>query len=48
MVELGKPEGILSVTSMNQLVHNPTFSITSGDISSMFGNVFPLLFAMNR
>ena len=29
MVELGKPEGILSVTSMNQLVHNRTFVVTA-------------------
>jgi hypothetical protein len=48
MAELGKGEGILSVTSMNQLIHNPTFSVTIGDISTMFGNVFPLLEAMNK
>lgn len=48
MTELAKPEGILSVTSMNQLVHNPSFSITPGDISIVFGNVFPLLEAMNQ
>lgn len=46
--ELGKSESVLSVTSMNQLVHNPTFSITAGDISTLFGNVFPLLQAMNQ
>jgi hypothetical protein len=48
MTELGKAEGILSVTSMNQLVHNPRFSISASDIASMFGNVFPLLETMNN
>lgn len=47
ITELAKPEGILSVTSMNQLVHNPKFSVQAGDIASLFGNVFPLLDAMN-
>lgn len=45
--ELGKSEGILSVTSMNQLVHNPSFSILSSDIAVLFSNIFPLLKAMN-
>lgn len=31
--ELGKPHGILSVTSLNQLVHNTKFSATAADIS---------------
>ena len=35
------------VTSMNQLVHNQKFSIQAGDIAGLFGNVFPLLEAMN-
>lgn len=48
IVELSKEEGLLSVTSMNQLVHNPSFSLTTGDISTMFGNIFPLLVAMNQ
>jgi hypothetical protein len=48
MVELGKKDGFLSVTSMNQLVHNPTFSVTASDVSSLFNNVFPLLHAMNQ
>lgn len=48
MTELEKPEGILSVTSMNQLVHNPKFSITAGDIATVFGNIFPLLKMMNQ
>ncbi len=47
MTQLGKPEGLLSVTSMNQLVHNPKFSVLPGDVASLFGNVYPLLAAMN-
>jgi hypothetical protein len=47
ITELGKPEGLLSVTSMNQLVHNPKFSVLPGDVAGLFGNVYPLLEAMN-
>lgn len=47
MAELGKANGILSVTSLNQLVHNPAFSIAPPDISILFSNVFPLLREMN-
>lgn len=47
MTELARSDGLLSVTSMNQLVHNPTFSVTATDIATLFGNVFPLLEAMN-
>ncbi|MDR1076622.1 MAG: hypothetical protein LBL59_10155 [Xanthomonadaceae bacterium] len=47
ITELAKSEGILSVTSMNQLVHNQKFSVQAGDIAGLFGNVFPLLEAMN-
>ena len=47
MTELGKSEGLLSVTSMNQLVHNPHFSVGTADIAVLFGNVFPLLEEMN-
>lgn len=47
MTELKKKEGILSVTSMNQLVHNPTFSIIPKDLAILFGNIYPLLEAMN-
>jgi hypothetical protein len=47
MAELGKPNGILSVMSFNQLIHNPSFSITPPDISLLFWNVFPLLEEMN-
>ncbi|UKD10991.1 hypothetical protein L3V59_15255 [Burkholderia aenigmatica] len=47
ITEIAKPEGILSVTSMNQLVHNPKFAHQPTDIAILFGNVFPLLEAMN-
>ena len=47
MTELGKSQGLLSVTSMNQLIHNPRFSVTVSDISVTFANVFPLLEEMN-
>jgi hypothetical protein len=45
--ELAKHDGFLSVTSMNQLVHNPSFSVKETHISTLFGNVFPLLEAMS-
>lgn len=45
--ELSKSTSFLSVTSMNQLVHNPTFSIAPHDIFSLFNNVYPLLEGMN-
>lgn len=45
--EITKPEGILSVTSMNQLVHSPTFSVAPPDICILFSNIYPLLEAMN-
>ncbi|MDH6055416.1 hypothetical protein, partial [Umezakia ovalisporum] len=47
LTELGKPDGILSVTSLNQLIHHPTFSLSPSDISTIFNNVFPLLKQMN-
>ena len=47
LTELAKSDGILSVTSMNQLVHNPTFSVAPADICTLFGNIYPLLEAMN-
>lgn len=47
MTELGRSEGILSVTSMNQLVHHPRFSVAPADIAILFGNLLPLLEAMN-
>jgi len=47
MTELAKKDGLLSVTSMNQLVHHPYFSVSPPDICILFGNVFPLLEEMN-
>ncbi len=41
--ELANPHGFLSITSLNQLVHNPKFSAKSGDICVVFHNVFPFL-----
>lgn len=48
ITDLASAESILSVTSMNQLVHNPRFAIRASDISIMFHNIFPLLEAMNK
>lgn len=48
MVELGKKDGVLSVKSFNQLIHNPRFSITESDICIYFSNVLPLLEEMNK
>lgn len=45
--ELTKPEGILSVKSMNELIHNPSFSTSGSDIATVFNNIFPLLEEMN-
>jgi hypothetical protein len=45
--ELGKINSILSVTSMNQLVHNPRFIVSPADISRVFVNIFSLLEEMN-
>jgi hypothetical protein len=47
MAEIAKSDGLLSVTSMNQLVHNPSFSIAPPDTCILFGNIYPLLEAMN-
>jgi hypothetical protein len=41
--ELANPHGFLSITSLNQLVHNPKFSAKPGDICVVFHNVFPFL-----
>ena len=48
MTELGRSQGLLSVTSMNQLIHNPRFSVIPSDIAVTFANVFPLLEEMNE
>ncbi len=47
MTEIAKKDGILSITSLNQLIHNPTFSIQPPDIAILFGNVYPLLEKLN-
>jgi hypothetical protein len=47
MTALGTPTSLLSVTSMNQLIHNPKFSVDGASVSTVFANVFPLLEAMN-
>jgi len=47
MTELGKHDGILSVTSMNQLVHNPRFSVVPREVAVLFSNILPLLIEMN-
>ncbi len=47
MTELTQPNRLLSVTSMNQLVHNDSFSVAPPDICRLFSNVYPLLEAMN-
>ncbi len=47
MTDLGNPNGLLSVTSMNQLVHHPKFTVDARSVSTVFANIFPLLEAMN-
>ena len=46
-VVLGNDNSILSVTSLNQLIHNPNFSISSVDICIGFHNIFPLIELLN-
>jgi hypothetical protein len=48
MTEMAVPEGILSVTSLNQLVHNPRYVINGTNVCNVFANVFPLLEEMNK
>lgn len=48
MAVLGEKNGFLSVTSMNQLIHNPNFNVKESHISSLFANIFPLLESMNN
>ncbi|MPS73293.1 MAG: hypothetical protein E2590_09115 [Chryseobacterium sp.] len=45
--EISKSNGILSVTSLNRLVHDPNFAVTPADVCVLFGNVYPLLEYMN-
>jgi len=46
MAELSNPHGFLSVNSMNQLIHHPSFSVDGPHIAIVFHNVFPLLEAL--
>ena len=48
MTELANPHSILSVKSLNQLMHGANFSISENHIAVTFHNVFPLLEAMNE
>jgi hypothetical protein len=45
--ELSKKDGLLSLTSMNQLIHNPRFVVGWKEAALIFVNVEPLLEAMN-
>jgi hypothetical protein len=47
IADLASKDGLLSITSMNQLIHSTTFSVQPKDISLLFHNIFPLLSAMN-
>jgi hypothetical protein len=47
MTDLGNPAGLLSVTSMNQLIHHPRFTVDGRAVSTVFANIFPLLEAIN-
>lgn len=46
-VEITNANRVLSVTSLNQLVHGPTFSLSEKDVCTTFSNVYPLLEAIN-
>lgn len=48
IIEISKADSILSVTSMNQLVHNPNFSVLPTDICTTFSGIYPLLEVMNQ
>jgi hypothetical protein len=47
MTELGNPTSVLSITSMNSLVHHLSFSVSSDNACVAFGNIYPLMEAMN-
>jgi hypothetical protein len=47
LTELQNNHSILSVTSMNQLIHNPHFSVAVSDVCRLFHNIYPLLEALN-
>lgn len=44
---LSNDDSVLSVTSLNQLIHNPKFSLSSVDICVGFHNIFPLIELLN-
>lgn len=44
---LSNDNSILSVTSLNQLIHNPKYSLSSTDICVGFHNIFPLIELLN-
>lgn len=48
MQELNNPIGILSVVSMNQLIHNSQVIAKPESIATVFHHVFPLLEEMNK
>lgn len=48
LTEITRQDGLLSITSMNQLVHNPNFVIRSNDIPGLFVCIFPLIQKMNN
>jgi hypothetical protein len=48
MAELGKQDGLLSTTAMNQLVHNLNYVILPSEIPLIFGRIFPLLEQLNK
>lgn len=48
ITEISRPDGLLSIVAMNQLVHNPRFIIRSGDIPGLFSSIFPLIEQMNK
>jgi hypothetical protein len=48
ITELANSESVLSVTSMNQLVHNTSYVVNGTNICTLFANVFPLLEEMNK
>lgn len=48
ITELANPESVLSVTSMNQLVHNSSYVINGANVCGVFANVFPLLEEMSK
>ena len=48
LTELAEPNSLLSVTSLNQLVHNPNFTVAPQAIATRFTNIFPLLELINK